>query len=363
MNIVIAGGGTGGHLFPGIALAREFVRVNRKNRVLFIGTRKGIESTVIPKEGFRIRYILASGFKNRPFFKKIVSLIQIPLSVIQSFSFLAGFRADIVVGVGGYASGAVGVSSFLLNVPLVIQEQNVKPGVTNRFLGRLAREIFSSFVGTGRYVEGKNVHLTGNPIRREVVEAGEVKPNRKGTRFSILVLGGSQGARSLNIAIVNAMKYLPSMKESLSVVLQTGRREYETVQGLVEGLGFDVSVLPFIDDMGCAYKNADLVISRSGATTLAEITASGKPAILVPFPFAVENHQECNARELEKRGCAKVILDGDFSGERLAEEITYFFNNRETLQRMGIKSKEAGRPEAATLVVSRCLKIVEQAGV
>jgi UDP-N-acetylglucosamine--N-acetylmuramyl-(pentapeptide) pyrophosphoryl-undecaprenol N-acetylglucosamine transferase len=356
MRVVIAGGGTGGHLFPGIAIAKAFLRKNSNTSIMFIGTIKGIEKKIVPREGFRINYITTSGFKNRSILEKIISLIEIPLSIIQSMIYLIGFRPDIVVGIGGYASGSVGISSYLLRIPLVIQEQNIIPGVTNKILGKFATKVFTSFEDTAKYFTGKTEY-TGNPIREEIAELGNEKITQAKEEFSILVMGGSQGASSINNAIVSALEFLKSIKHKLEITIQTGEMSFEKILKAANVSGFNIKVYPFIEDMPQAYKKADLVISRSGATTLAEITASGRAAMLIPFPFAADNHQELNALELVRKGAAIMVHNRDLTGKRIADEILNLVNNRAKLFSMMEESKKNSNPDAAWKIVKRCYEL------
>ncbi|MBI3582348.1 MAG: undecaprenyldiphospho-muramoylpentapeptide beta-N-acetylglucosaminyltransferase [Nitrospinae bacterium] len=397
MKVVIAGGGTGGHLFPGIAIAQEFKRlapeslpsngsIGGSNRgregsteVLFVGTENGIESRIVPREGFEIRYISAEGLKGRGILKKVKSVCKIPIGIIQSIKILNSFRPDIVIGVGGYASGAVGAASFLLGYPLVIQEQNLFPGVTNRILGRFANLIFTSFEETGKFFpaplifkkgNGRRVCLTGNPIRRGIVECGRQNadielqfsaPNSSPytVKFTILIFGGSQGAHSINKAMADGLEYLAKFKDSIFIIHQAGITDCEFVKKSYEKIGFESEVVPFIHNMADSYKKADLIICRAGATTISEITACGKASILIPFPFAANNHQEMNAHVLKDNGAAEMIIEKDLSGEVLANKILFLMQSRTRLLEMERGSKKMGKPDAAKEIVEQCYELLK----
>ncbi|MBI3599397.1 MAG: undecaprenyldiphospho-muramoylpentapeptide beta-N-acetylglucosaminyltransferase, partial [Nitrospinae bacterium] len=367
MKIVIAGGGTGGHLFPGIAVAQEFKNRDNSSRLLFIGTERGIESRVVPKEGFEIKYISSEGIKGKGVLKKMRAVAKIPLGIFQAMQILNSFKPDMVIGVGGYVSGPVGIASFLLarlkprTTKLVIQEQNFFPGVTNRILGKIADLIFTSFEDTGKYFTGRKICFTGNPVRREISEISNLKSQISNLKFTLLVFGGSQGAHSINTAMVEGLKFLEGAKDYIFIIHQTGEKDFELIKRAYDERGFDAEVAPFIYNMAEAYKKADLVISRAGATTLSELTSCGKAAILIPFPFAVDNHQEKNAIVLKEHNAAEVIIERDLSGKTLADRILSLANDRGRLSEMERESRKMGRPDAAKEIVEQCIRLVTRA--
>jgi len=358
MRVVIAGGGTGGHLFPGIAMAHQFKDDDPSSQVLFIGTKKGIESRAVPKEGFPIAYIDISGIKGKSPVKVMVALIKLPLSVVQSIQHLIRFRPDIVIGVGGYSSGPVCLSAFLLGIPVVIHEQNMFPGLTTSILGKMAKVILVSFSGTAKSFPGRDVRYVGNPIRRDIRLKEGVNGREKNGSFTIFIFGGSQGAHTLNRGVVDGFPYLEEIKDRLHFIHQTGEKDFVYIKSAYEKNGFSGEVSPFIDDMADAYSRADLVISRSGGSALAEIMAMGKPSILIPFPYATENHQYYNALEVANGGGAKIILDADVSGEFMAYTIKEFMADRKGLLEMGLASKRLGKPRAAEKIVNICKGLV-----
>lgn len=356
MRIIIVGGGTGGHLYPGIALAHEFKRKDPDNRILFVGTQRGLEQTVVPREGFALKTLWVDGLTGMPWHRVLWGLLKLPIALLQSFGILLNFRPHLVVGVGGYVTGPFMIAAFLWRAPRLIQEQNVFPGTTNRILARLANGIAISFAQSEKYFPPGRTRLTGNPIRQEFHERPEnaIRPSSApALRFHLLVTGGSQGAHAINVAMVEALPHLEGVKERLRIVHQTGPRDFAWVEERYRETGWkETRVLDFIYDMANRHREADLILSRAGATTLAEIATAGKPAILVPFPFAIHNHQEINARALEEAGAAQVILNRELTGERLAQAILSLMNHPEQLVEMGKKGKELGRADAAERVVA-----------
>ncbi|MEK6546195.1 MAG: undecaprenyldiphospho-muramoylpentapeptide beta-N-acetylglucosaminyltransferase [Nitrospinota bacterium] len=365
MKVIIAGGGTGGHLFPGIALAHELKRRDSSVEILFIGTKIGIESRVVPKEGFKIKYIYAEGFTGKGIFKKIKSILKTPAGTFQSMMILNSFKPDIVIGVGGYAFGPVGMAALFLarlkprTTKLVIQEQNLFPGLTNRVLGRFADLIFTSFEGSGKFFMGRKIYFTGNPVRKEIAEIHHLPFTIHHSLFTILVFGGSQGAHRINLAMIDSLKSLAKIRDSVFIIHQTGEKDFEFVKKAYEENKFNGEVVPFIYDMADVYRRADLLICRSGATTLSEITACGKAAILIPFPFAVNNHQEMNALALKEHNAAEMILEKELHGELLADMILSLMQDKERLANLERGSRKMGKPEAALEIVEQCYKIIQ----
>ena len=363
LRIVIAGGGTGGHLFPGIAVAQEFMARNPQNRILFVGTGKPFELSVISEAGFAHKRITAEGIKRRGLLNQTVAILKIPKGIIESAKILKFFRPNIVVGVGGYAAGPLAIAAYLLKIKVVLHEQNLMPGITNRILSRLANRVYVSFNDTATRLNSRKTHLTGNPVRQEILQyRNEQKDIQKADTkerkpFTVLVIGGSQGAHRINIAFMESLEYIKN-KDNFFFVHQTGTRDEKAVKGAYKKHSIPCEVRSFFKDMARRYQESDLVICRAGATTVAEITAIGKSAIFVPFPFAADNHQVLNARALEKAGAAEVLLEEDLSGERVAERIDYYFSNPGRLQRMAFRARRLGRPDAATDIVDDCYDLI-----
>lgn len=348
MRLIIAGGGTGGHLFPGIAVAQEFLERDKSNEVLFVGTRKGIESRVLRKEGYGVRFIEIEGIKGRGVFKGIEVLgIKLPKSLYQAYRILKGFSPDLVLGVGGYAAGPLVFMAWIMGFSTAIHEQNSIPGLTNRILGRFVDRIFISFPETSRWFPPKKSFLTGNPVRKELLLSGpDIKEDE---RFTLLILGGSQGAHEINLAVLDAMDYLSEFTSLIKILHQSGDKDYGYLSEAYKKRGIDALVLPFIEDMRSAYARADLVICRAGAMTLSELALFGKPSILIPLPRSAHNHQDENARIFERIGAARVLESP--TGRRLAEVIKGLYNDRGLLKRMGLKAREMARPYAAKEMV------------
>lgn len=361
LRIIIVGGGTGGHLYPGIALAHEFRRRDPDNEILFVGSPRGLEKSVVPREGFPLKSLMVEGLAGKPWHQEILGLLKLPIALLQSFWILANFRPHLVVGVGGYVTGPFLLAAFMGRIPRIIQEQNVFPGTTNRILAHLVNRVAVSFPQSRAYFPAEKVRLMGNPIRREFLEmaAKDGVSFRESSHFHLLVFGGSQGAHRINVAMVEAMPYLKGVRDRLRVVHQTGEWDFPAVQEGYRERGFEAEILPFIYDMAERYRWADLIICRAGATTIAEITAAGKSALLVPFPYAIHNHQEINARALKEVGAAEMILNSDLDGKRLAQAILSLMDDPSRLQAMGEKARELGRTDAAEQLVNLGYELVE----
>lgn len=354
-RIIIAGGGTGGHLYPGIAVAREFQKRYKDIEILFVGTTSGIEYRVLPKEGYRLETIRIAGFIGKGLLKKTATFFMIPFSIIDSFKILNRFKPQCVIGVGGYASGPLVLSAAFMRIPNVILEENVIPGATNRLLSYFTRKAAVAFEDTKRFLrKGADIVVVGNPIREEIYK----EPRHKSDRFTLLIFGGSLGAHTINMKMVETVDYLKEIKEKIRIIHQTGDADYNLVKDAYNKAGLNADVMPFIYDMAAAYANADLVISRAGATTVAELTACGKAAILIPFPFAAHNHQEINAKALSDAGAGEMVLNKDLSGKVLAERINYFLNNRSKIEEMEKKSMALGKRDAASKMADLCEGLV-----
>jgi len=325
MKVIIAGGGTGGHLYPGIAIARELLR-EPGNEVLFVGTRQGIEARVLPGEGLPLRFISVGKLKGMKLVSTLKTLVTLPRSIMQSLCLLREIKPDVVLGVGGYASGPVVFAAWLRRRPLVIIEPNSYAGLANRVLGRLARKVVLCFPGTDRqqfFSKQKTVPV--GPLVRKGIDQGDrgkaltdfgLEPGK----FTVFVMGGSGGAHAVNMAMKEAAKILSKVAD-LQILHQTGVSDVVDVAVAYREAGVKAVVLPYIIDMAGAYAVADLVVSRSGATTVAELAVCGKRAVLVPFPFAADNHQEHNARTLAARGAAEVVLQRELTAEKLSDVI------------------------------------------
>jgi len=358
VRIAIAGGGTGGHLFPGVAIAEEFRRRDRNSNVLFIGTKRGLEARVLPPIGFDLATLDVEGVKGRGLVRSVAALAKIPRSLLQSRRIIGRFAPDVVIGVGGYASGPAVLAAHFMGLPTAIAEQNAIPGETNRILGRFADRIFVSFPETARRFRPDRVRVTGNPIRAAIA-GGEQRSRKPGEPFTVLVFGGSQGAHRINLAVLEALPHLADMRERLRIIHQTGKDDLEMVRKGYGDRSMGAEVLPFITDMASAYGKADLLVCRAGATSIAEITASGKAAIFIPFPHAVNDHQTKNAELLVNRGAAEMIPERDLSGESLSGVIRRLAGNPAAVEDMGRKAGELGSARAAADIVDECVALVQ----
>ena len=359
MKMLIAGGGTGGHLFPGVALAQEVTTRHPDNDVLFVGTARGLEVTAVPKAGFKLELIEVGGLKRVGVLGMIRGLLRIPKALWQSRRILKSYRPDVVMGVGGYASGPVVLMAKLMGIPTAVQEQNARAGFTNKLLGKFVEAVFVAFREAIEQFPREKTRLLGNPIRRELMD-NFLRAKAQHQRFKLLVFGGSQGAHAINTTLLKTVPLLADLKEQIAITHQTGKRDVEEVTKGYEGSGMQVDVLEFISDMSKAYLDSDLVVCRAGATTLAELTVCKKPAILIPFPFATDNHQELNARSLADAGAAVMILESELTAEKLAGVIRELFSDREKLARMEKAAGLLGRPEAAKEIADVCVELVER---
>jgi len=356
-RVIIAGGGTGGHLFPGIAIADELARRLDDLQVLFVVGRKRMAEDIISRAGFRARSIDVEGMLGKGVLGTMKAISKVAVSSFQSLGILRDFRPQLVVGVGGYSSGPLCLVAWMLGIPLAIHEQNSYPGLTNRLLSRFAKRTFISFQESSRHFKRGNIILTGNPVREELLGSRPLSRRNNG-RFVILVIGGSQGARAINRAVADALKELKGEGLFPFAIQQTGTIDLETVFDDYRAHGIDAEVTPFIDDMASAYGMADLVICRAGATTIAELAALGKPSILVPFPYATRDHQVINANSLMRAGGADMILEKDLTGSTLAERIKRYMQHTDELERMSSLARKAGRPRAAVLIVDQLIELM-----
>jgi UDP-N-acetylglucosamine--N-acetylmuramyl-(pentapeptide) pyrophosphoryl-undecaprenol N-acetylglucosamine transferase len=359
MRMMIAGGGTGGHVFPGVALAEEVVTRHPDNDVVFVGTARGLEAKVVPQAGFPIELVDVKGLKGKGLLARLLGLLLIPRAIWQSWRILRRWRPDIVVGVGGYASGPVVLVAWLLRIPTAVQEQNAFAGFTNRMLGRFVDLAFTAFPEAARHFGKSKVFQLGNPIRRELME-NFMRPQIEHAQPRVLVFGGSQGAHALNMRVIEALPHLADLRERILVTHQTGARDREYVERGYRAVGFAPDVREFITDMSTAYAESDLVVCRAGATTLAELTVCKKPAILVPFPAAADNHQVLNARSLVDAGAAVMIEEKDLTGELLAHEIRRILGDAGVREEMARAAGRLGSPQAAKEIADTCADLVRR---
>jgi UDP-N-acetylglucosamine--N-acetylmuramyl-(pentapeptide) pyrophosphoryl-undecaprenol N-acetylglucosamine transferase len=359
VRLLVAGGGTGGHVFPGIALAEEVVTRHPGNDVVFVGTARGLEATVVPQAGYPIELIDVKGLKGKGLLETLRNLLFLPIAFLQSMRILRRWRPDVVVGVGGYASGPVVLVAWLMRIPTAIQEQNAIAGFTNRVLGRFSKAAFTAFPEAARHFPRRKVYQLGNPIRRQLME-NYMRPVARHPKPRLLVFGGSQGAHALNMRIIEALPHLADLRENLHITHQTGARDREYVERGYRAVGFTPDVREFITDMSAAYAEADLVLCRAGATTLAELTVCKKPAILVPFPAAADNHQVQNAKSLVDAGAAVMLEERGLTGEVLAREIRALLGSPERRAKMARAAGRLGSPQAAKEIADVCTELVRR---
>ncbi len=357
MKVMIAGGGTGGHLFPGIALADEISTRHPRNRVVFVGTDRGLEARVVPACGYALETIPVHGLKGMGPLKLLKGLVALPRAFFASAWLLWKHKPDVVIGVGGYASGPVVLAAWLQRVPTAVQEQNTLPGLTNKVLGKFVQAVFVSFEEARGFFAAKKTQFVGNPVRRALLD-NYLRSRVAHERFELLVFGGSLGARGLNARVVEALSSLEDLGAQLHVTHQTGKADVDAVRKAYAEAGVEADVVEFIDDMSRAYALADLVVCRAGATTVAELTVCKKAAILVPFPHATDNHQELNAKALVDSGAALMFRESELTGEKLAEAIRALHGDRERLLQMEKKAALLGRPEAAKEIADALVQLM-----
>jgi len=355
IKAIIAGGGTGGHLFPGIAIARELEKRFKHSEILFVVGRQRMESEILSRYGYKIESINVEGMKGRGWKKGVSVITKLPYSFFQSISLINKFSPTLVIGVGGYSSGPFCLASRFKGIPTSIHEQNSYPGLTNRLLSGFVDRVFVSFDESKAYLKGKKLILTGNPVREEFFSDSHIE-KKDPEKFTILVVGGSQGAMAINKAFAESLEYLNSNGRHPIVIHQSGKADYNRVKEDYLNRELKGELSPFIQDMKTAYSRADLVISRAGATTIFELAALGKPSILIPYPHATNQHQEINARSLVGVGGAKMILEKDLTREGMANAIIKYMDNRPTLEKMGAQAGKMGRRNAAELIVDQLLE-------
>lgn len=351
MRVLIAAGGTGGHIYPGIAVAQEITRRDPESKVGFVGTARGLETKLVPGAGFELTLIDSAGLKNVSFVARMRGVVILPKSFVSAGRVIREFRPDVVVGAGGYVSGPVVLTAALLRRPTLVMESNALPGWTNRVLARFVNRAAVSFEQALPYFRGKAV-VTGNPVRREFFEIPA--KGREPGKLSLLIFGGSQGARAINEAMVAALPELKSLPVELRIKHQTGPADFEKVKAAYAAASFNehAEVCSYIDNMMNDFAEADLVICRAGATTTAELIAAGKASIMIPFPYAADDHQRKNAEALQAAGAARMIVQQELSSERLVEEINELAQTPEKLTRMEEASRRLAKGDAAVAVVN-----------
>ena len=356
MRVLIAGGGTGGHLYPGIALARELMRRDPETQVRFVGTAPGIEARVVPREGFQLDLIRVAGLKGKSLAKRLRGFLLLPVSAVDAWRVISRLRPDVVVGVGGFASGPVLALAALRGYPTMLLEQNALPGLTNRLLAPMVRVAAVNFEEALRFFP-RTGFVAGNPVRPEFFRTRDKEPNDDEARprhaARVLIFGGSQGAHAINVAMVAAAARLAAAGIELAITHQTGERDLDLVRGAYERAGIPARAEAFIFEIDGEMRAADLVICRSGATTLAELTAAGRPAILVPLPTSTDDHQRKNAEVIRRAGAGLVIDERELTGDRLAADISALVADAGRRDRMSMAARSLARPDAAERIADR----------
>lgn len=357
LRIVIAGGGTGGHLFPGIAIAEAFQARSAESRMLFITTGRPIEERVLATGTYATCRITAAGFKGVGPVGKLKALFKVPAGLIAALLLLVRFRPHAVIGMGAYSAAPVITAAWMLRIFRAIHEQNCIAGMTNRFLGRFANRIYVSFPDTAIGGSPEKILFTGNPIRGEIAQAqaqAEEVPEAGAKPFTVLILGGSQGAHAINLSIMAALAHLQASEWAARIrfIHQTGAADCEMVREAYAKAGIEARVEAFFDDMAACYAAADLIICRAGATSVAEVAAVGLPAVFIPYPHAADNHQYFNAKSLVDAGAAEMIGQEEAEGHVLTERILFYAENEDTRSRMQAAIRAFSRPDAANAIVS-----------
>ena len=367
MKILLSGGGTGGHVYPAIAIANKIKEENPDAEILFVGTEKGIESEKVPKYGYELKTVTVQGFKRKIDVDNIKRVFKLFKGLEQSRKVVKKFKPDVVIGTGGYVSGPVLFNAAMSKVPTVVHEQNSFPGVTNKILAKMVTRVLTSFEDSHeRFPEGSRdkLVLTGNPVRKEILTARKSTARRNlgvsEDKKMVLCYGGSGGSSKIN----NAMKLVVEnmVKEDVAFIFATGKRFYEEFMTSIEGINLKSyqMVVPYLEDMANALAASDLVIGSAGAISLAEITAMGKPTIIIPKAYTAENHQEYNAKSIEKQGAGITILEKNLTPETLNKEVFKLLGDRDALLEMTDRSKSIGKPEAIDLIYNEIIKIYNE---
>ncbi len=362
IRAIITGGGTGGHLFPGIAIAESLRETAPGCELLFVGTGSPIEKRVLPGAGFAFERISAEGIKGRGALAGARAILKLCAGVFKAARLIVKFKPDVVIGMGGYSSAPVVICAMLLGKRIVICEQNALPGITNRLLSRFADWVCVSHEQAAGRLSAKRVSVTGNPVRKSflkaVEDAGESSAGQDSASdgFTVFIVGGSQGAHGINMAVTQGLAYI-DQELGIKFVHQTGEADLAMVRKAYESHGMESVVEPFFNDMACWYRIADLVICRAGATTVAEVTCMGKPCIFVPFPGAADDHQTYNAKALVDAGAAEMIAESGFTGKVFADRVVFYASHRGILAQMSKRCRQMGKPDAARRVAKVCLAV------
>ena len=353
MKLLIAGGGTGGHVFPAVAIAKEWLSRGAERRVVLVGTQRGIEMRLVPAAGLPLETIRAAGLKGKGGMTLVKNLSMLVPGTMDAFGVLRKHQPAVAFGVGGYAAGPMLLATWLSGIPNVIFEPNAEPGFTNKVLSHLAKRIATGYEVSAR-TWGEKAVLTGNPVRGEFFEIAARRPEKP---FRLLITGGSQGARPINRAFIAATGLLATRKDEMRIVHQTGERDYNEVSAAYARNGMDVEVAPFLTNMAERFAWADMIVCRSGAITVAEVAAAGRAAIFIPFGAATDSHQLRNAQEMTKAGAGRLIAEPELTPERLAKETFTLLDRPTEIEALAAKARGLAHPQAAREIVN----LIEQA--
>lgn len=363
LKVIIAGGGTAGHINPGLAIAKEIMLNNKDCDILFVGAKTGLEKDLVPKEGFNLKLINVKGFKRKLSKDTIISFKELTKGMFQARKILKEFKPDIVIGTGGYVCGPVLLNASLLKIPTLIHEQNVIPGATNKILSKFVDAVLISFEETKKYIKSKRIILTGNPIRQEIVNANKDQCKKElglTKEKLLLVFGGSIGAQKINDTMMEYIRL--GVGDNIKVIFATGAKEFDSVIKKLNKyikVQDNIEIRPYIDNMHVVLPAADLVLCRAGAITLSEVTALGIPCILIPSPNVTHNHQEYNARALEKQGAAEVLLESQLDKINIKEYIDAIINDDKLLVQMSQHSKNIGIIDASKKIYQIIMDMVK----
>lgn len=369
MRIIVSGGGTGGHIYPAITLINNIKKIVPNAEFLYVGTKKGLEADIIPREQIPFATLDISGFERHLTMKNFLVAGKAFKAVVKARRIVKDFKPDVAIGTGGYVCGPILMAASLMGIPALIQEQNAIPGVTNKILAKFVDKIAVGYKRAMNYFPQDKVIFTGNPIRDDILSStkneGVMEFSLDTTKKTILVSGGSRGAHSINKAMLDVHKHFAN-NYRVQIMHVTGKNEYSFVKDGLDKMGIDItrvnnlSVYPYLYDMPKALAAADIAVFRAGATSLAELTARGVPAVLIPYPFAAENHQEFNARELEKNGAANVIINKDLTGELLIKVLEEMLVSENHLQEMAEASRNMGKPSAALAIAEIVVELANK---
>lgn len=360
---MLAGGGTGGHLFPALAIADELKKRRPEIEIVFVGTKRGLEARLVPERGYRLLFLEIRGFKRSLDLHNFLFPYYVIKALRQAKDLMKFEKPDVVVGTGGYVSGPPLKAARKMGIPVLVQEQNSYPGITTRLLAKQAQKVFLAYEESRKFFKRQdNLEVVGNPVRSDFTQIDKVQARRNlkldEKKKIILILGGSQGAMAINDSLLQHLSHLEG-QDWPQILWQTGPNDFERVKEALRDRILPVTAVPFIQEMAAAYAASDLVVSRAGALTLAEITMCGKPAILIPYPFAAADHQRHNAAVLVKAGAAEMILEKDLPQINLVQRMFELVRDEKRLESMSVQSKKLGKPEALDRIVTEILKYLD----